>query len=160
MRPASAAPAKTYLYADDVFYSPRPDLGGYEVVNDPEDEAPEQPQAPPEVLSAAAQPPAESPGRAEDVAAPVPAPASAPALPSAAVVPSNPTGIAILPRNGQSEDQQALDRYACYRFAVTDTGFDPVAMASVTPPDQMERRDSDYSRAQAACLEARGYSLP
>ncbi|MHB8813889.1 MAG: DUF6515 family protein [Steroidobacteraceae bacterium] len=59
---------KTYLYANDVFYRPRPDLGGYEVVNDPEDVAPGRPQA-----SAAA-----SPSR---VAAAAPSAAQAPTQP-------------------------------------------------------------------------------
>lgn len=85
------------------------------------------------------------------------APAAAPAY--GAPPPTNPTGVAIHPRNGQSEDQQALDRYECYRFAVGQTGFDPLSSNSGTPPDEVARRDSEYSRAQAACLEARGYAL-
>lgn len=147
---------KNYLYADDVFYSPRPDLGGYEVVNDPEDDAPEQPPEPPAVLPAVAQPPAESPGQPENVAAAT----AAPVTPSDSPGASNPTGIAISPRNGQSEDQQAIDRYGCYQFAVAQTGFDPLAMNSGAPPDQVARLDSDYARAQAACLEGRGYTVP
>jgi hypothetical protein len=135
---------KTYLYADDVFYSPRPGRGGYEVVNDPEDEA---------------QPPAESPGQPEnEEAAPTTAPA--PAASSASPAPSNPTAIAISPRNGQSEDQQAMDRYECYRFAIARTGFDPLAPNGGPLPGQLARRDSAYARAQAACLERRGYTVP
>ena len=72
----------------------------------------------------------------------------------------NPTGVAIYPRNGQNADQQAMDRYECYRFAVGQTGFDPLASNSGTSPADVERRDAEYSRAQAACLEGRGYTLP
>jgi hypothetical protein len=31
---------ETYLYANDIFYRARPDLGGYEVVNDPDEAMP------------------------------------------------------------------------------------------------------------------------
>lgn len=156
---------KTYLYANDVFYSPRPDLGGYEVVNDPQDGAPGQALTPPSpsvvaVGSATAPQPPTQPAPAEqpenDLASPV-APADAV---SDASVPSNPTGVAISPRNGQSEDQQAVDRYECYRFAVSQTGFDPIATNSAAPPAEIAREDPDYARAQAACLEGRGYTLP
>lgn len=173
---------KSYVYANDVFYRPRPDLGGYEVVNDPEDLAPERSQArsvgsPSRLASAtqsvphapaqratarpaqpptqlATQPPAQSQTVAASPAPPRPAPASASA------VPGNPTGVAIYPRNGQSADQQAMDRYQCYRFAVGQTGFDPLASNGSTPPAEIARRDTEYSRAQAACLEGRGYRLP
>lgn len=210
---------KTYLYANDAFYRPRPDLGGYEVVNDPEDLAPVRsrvrgtPKAPsaagtPEALQArrmaeaspAARPPAslEPPGTTEASQAPaapeasqkparVPAyrvasaAASAPQAPASPAVqpksmmapppippmdsagaspaPRNPTGVMIHPRNGQSLDQQALDRYECYRFAVGQAGFDPLASNSGMSAVEVAQRDTEYSRAQAACLEGRGYSL-
>ena len=65
----------------------------------------------------------------------------------------------VYPRNGQSTDQQASDRYACYRFAVAESGFDPLASSSGGPTGGAEQRSADYSRAQAACLESRGYAV-
>lgn len=156
---------KTYLYANDVFYRARPDLGGYEVVNDPADEVPVHSQgsagpAPARMASTA-------PIAAQAVTRPpvhvqngVP-PATAAETPySGSSIRSNPTGVAISPRNGQSADRQAIDRYECYRFAVGQTGFDPLAANSGSPPAEVARRDSEYSRAQAACLEGRGYTVP
>lgn len=142
---------RTYLYADDVFYRSRPDLGGYEVVNDPQDEAPGQARArgdtsAPRLASVAPSAP------------PFPTPSSVQAQSMAALT-SNPIGVAIRPRNGQSSDRQAIDRYECYRFAVTQTGFDPIAANSGLRPAEVARLDSEYSRAQAACLEGRGYTL-
>jgi uncharacterized protein DUF6515 len=156
---------KTYLYSNDVFYRPRPDLGGYEVVNDPEDVAPERAQAsagasPSRMASAApsaAQPPVQSPPLPESTPVTQAMPAATPSSESSP--PANPTGVAIHPRNGQDLDQQARDRYACYRFAVAQTGFDPLAPNGASPADTA-RGTSEYSRAQTACLEGRGYSVP
>lgn len=163
---------KTYLYSNDVFYRPRPDLGGYEVVNDPEDVAPELAQAtagaaPSRVASAApsvAQVPAPVQAPVQPVAQPPIQPESTPATPAAAPSsesppPANPTGVAIQPHNGQDLDQQARDRYACYRFAVAQTGFDPLAPTGASTADTA-RGTAEYSRAQTACLEGRGYSVP
>jgi hypothetical protein len=58
------------------------------------------------------------------------------------------------PKNGQSPEQQAQDRYECERWAVGQTGFDPLATANAAP----DKRD-DYFRAEASCLEGRGYSV-
>ena len=161
---------KTYLYANDIFYTPRPDLGGYEVVNDPEDLVAPPPQAasgisPYRIASAlpkAAQDPTRSAIEPKSPAASSPAPPPAPAASPSSVssIPINPTGVAIYPHNGQSADQQALDRYECYQFAVAQTGFDPLASNSGVPPAETARHDAAYSRAQASCLEGRGYSVP
>jgi hypothetical protein len=62
----------------------------------------------------------------------------------------------LYPRNGQSTDQQARDRYDCYRFAVSQSGFDPLH-AGANPPPGSEPQ-SDFERAQSACFEGRGYS--
>jgi hypothetical protein len=69
----------------------------------------------------------------------------------------NPTAIAIQPRNGQSADQEASDRYECYRFAVAQSGFDPLAAGGGSSPAEPAKQQ--YSRAQAACLEGRGYGI-
>jgi hypothetical protein len=199
----------SYLYCNDTYYRPRPDLGGYEVANDPTLEsvsaapaAPDalvggaMPAAPataagagavvaasPSVIAAAASP-AASPSLA--VAATTPAasvvPAAAvvreaslaggsmpgvgaagPLAPGAAVVPAAAAGtqkvpkVFLYPKSGQSADQQAHDRYDCYRFAVAQSGFDPMRTGAAAPVPAAEQQ-SDFDRAQGACFEGRGYS--
>jgi hypothetical protein len=65
----------------------------------------------------------------------------------------------IYPRNNQSTEQQAQDRYECHRSAVDHTGFDPTVNGGGVPAGSAATKRSDYMRAQAACLEARGYSV-
>jgi hypothetical protein len=218
---------ETFLYTNDTYYRPRPDLGGYEVVNDPIEEssqaAPEAlvggllPGAPASAAPAASSlaltpglavpavsttaalpatarvisptvatqgasfppPPSTSvapPSGAMVVAAAVPVTAAAstptgsastPAtsVPAAAAlpvaVPAGPTSpetqkgpkVFLYPKNGQNSDQQAHDRYDCYRFAVAQSGFDPMRGTGAAGEQQ-----SDYERAQSACFEARGYA--
>ncbi|OPY85952.1 MAG: hypothetical protein A4E72_01789 [Syntrophus sp. PtaU1.Bin208] len=61
----------------------------------------------------------------------------------------------IYPRLGQSEQQQADDRYQCHRWAVEQTGFDPTQ-----PPESRTRGTrADYQRAMGACLDGRGYTV-
>ena len=55
------------------------------------------------------------------------------------------------PKNGQSQEQQGKDMFECHRWAVGQTGFDPTQGA---PGNR-----SAYLRAQAACLEGRGYTV-
>lgn len=59
----------------------------------------------------------------------------------------------VYPARGQSEQQQADDHYECHRWAVGETGYDPVQ--GNYDPD----RRSDYLRALGACLTARGYTV-
>jgi len=59
------------------------------------------------------------------------------------------------PKNGQSQDQQGKDKFECHRWAATQTGFDPTQAGGGNAPGKR----SDYFRAQAACLEGRGYSV-
>jgi hypothetical protein len=78
----------------------------------------------------------------------------------------------VYPKNNQNADQQARDRYECHRWATNQSGFDPTqpagapaaastptagpsAAAKVAAPTMRQ----DYLRAQAACLEGRGYSV-
>lgn len=59
----------------------------------------------------------------------------------------------IYPAKGQSEQQQADDRYACHRWGVDQTGYDPI-------DDDYDRgKRGDYVRAMTACLTGRGYSV-
>ena len=67
--------------------------------------------------------------------------------------------IYVYPKNGQSADQQAKDRYECHRAAVADTGYDPTVAGGGVPADSAANRRADYMRAQSACLDARGYSV-
>ena len=60
----------------------------------------------------------------------------------------------VLRKNGQTEEQQATDKYECHKWAASQTGFDPTQAGGTAP-----NRRSDYLRAQAACLEGRGYSV-
>lgn len=58
----------------------------------------------------------------------------------------------VYPRNGQSDQQTANDRYECHSWAVGQTGFDP------TRGGQQSGNPDDYRRAMISCLDARGYS--
>ena len=61
----------------------------------------------------------------------------------------------IYPRDGQSEKQIADDRYQCHRWAVGQTGYDPINPSGGSPS---VRGRADYQRAMAACLDGRGYT--
>jgi hypothetical protein len=65
----------------------------------------------------------------------------------------------IYPKQGQSEEKQARDRYECHSWATSQTGFDPSQPGGgVTEAEHADKR-ADYRRAMKACLEARGYSV-
>jgi hypothetical protein len=61
--------------------------------------------------------------------------------------------IYVYPKNGQSEEQTANDRFECHKWAVSQTGFDP------TRSTNTQGTAEDYRRAIGACLDARGYSV-
>lgn len=63
------------------------------------------------------------------------------------------------PSRGQSEQQQADDRYACHRWALGQTGYDPTLPLGGVQESQSTQKRSDYQRALGACLEGRGYSV-
>jgi len=65
----------------------------------------------------------------------------------------------IYPRLGQSEQQQADDRYACHRWAVDQTGFDPTQPPGSASANQRIEKRADYQRAMGACLDGRGYTV-
>jgi hypothetical protein len=62
----------------------------------------------------------------------------------------------VYPRLGQSETQQATDRYECHRWAVTQTGFDPTQPHAAAAA--VEKREA-YQKDFAACLDGRGYTV-
>jgi hypothetical protein len=59
----------------------------------------------------------------------------------------------VYPAKGQSEQQQADDRYDCHRWAADQTNYDPVESSY-----NADKR-ADYLRAMTACLTGRGYSV-
>jgi hypothetical protein len=65
----------------------------------------------------------------------------------------------IYPKSGQSEQQQATDRYECHRWAVGQTGFDPTQPLADASGMIIAEKRAAYQRAMTACLEARGYSV-
>jgi hypothetical protein len=66
------------------------------------------------------------------------------------------TDLIAYPKNGQSADQQARDKYECHHWAATQSGFDPTLGAAASASAS---KRTDYMRAQAACLDGRGYSV-
>jgi len=67
--------------------------------------------------------------------------------------------LSVYPSGGQSPEQQSSDRYDCYRWAVDQTGFDPTHPAGGVPPDAASDAQGAYRRAEAACLQGRGYTV-
>jgi len=65
----------------------------------------------------------------------------------------------VYPRSGQSAEQQSRDRFECHQSAAQQTGFDPTVAGGGVPPEAAPAKRSDYHRAEAACLEARSYSV-
>jgi len=63
------------------------------------------------------------------------------------------------PTNGQTTEQQATDRVECQKWATGQAGIDspPVGGAATISVPAAKRQD--YLRAQAACLQGRGYSV-
>ena len=84
--------------------------------------------------------------------APPPGYGAPPAAPSS-------DNIFIYPKNGQSAELQARDRYECHRWAADQTAFDPTRQAGGVAPEAALAKRGDYMRAQQACLEARGYTV-
>jgi len=65
----------------------------------------------------------------------------------------------VYPKNGQSEEKQATDKYECHKWASGESGFDPTAGGGGVPAEQNASKRADYNRAMSACLEGRGYSV-
>ncbi|MGH8137310.1 MAG: hypothetical protein ACREVV_03830 [Steroidobacteraceae bacterium] len=115
-----------YYYADDVYYAWNSGYNGY-VVTDP--------------------PPAA--GDAGDTGDSNTPPAD---NGSEGAPPNGSNDVYVYPKNGQSEEQQATDKYECHKWAVAQSGFDPTHGA------QTSGDPTDYRRAMSACLDGRGYS--
>jgi len=65
----------------------------------------------------------------------------------------------IYPRQNQSEQQQATDRYECHSWAVSQTRFDPTQPPGGVSENQTGQKRADYQRAMSACLDGRGYTV-
>jgi hypothetical protein len=80
----------------------------------------------------------------------VPPPGAAPAAQTMNQAPAQPgdTDLFAYPKNAQSAEQQARDRQECRSWAASQSG------AGAAPANR-----GDNLRAQAACLEGRGYSV-
>jgi len=59
----------------------------------------------------------------------------------------------IYPAKGQSEQQQADDRYECHKWAADQSNYDPLK------DDYDADRNAAYRRAMIACLTGRGYTV-
>ena len=117
-----------YYYANDVYYAPA--QGGYMVVDPPPANV---------VIEQGPALPAPPPGQ----------PASPPAQTAAS------DQVFVYPRQGQTAEQQAADRYACHQWAVSQVGADP----STNPAGLSPAKRTDYQRALGACLDGRGYTV-
>jgi hypothetical protein len=65
----------------------------------------------------------------------------------------------VYPKKGQSEQQQADDRFACHEWGVKQSGFDPTRPPGEIGQAELNTKREDYQRAMRACLEGRGYSV-
>ncbi|MEK6550274.1 MAG: DUF6515 family protein [Pseudomonadota bacterium] len=65
----------------------------------------------------------------------------------------------IYPKQGQSDQQQATDRYECHRWGTSQTSYDPTAPNQNLSVSEQASKRLDYRRAMKACLDGRGYSV-
>ena len=79
--------------------------------------------------------------------------------PAPSVPPSASGRIFVYPRQGQSDELQAKDRYECHSWAVGQTHYEPTRLTGVTPETQLNQMRADYQRAMGACLDGRGYTM-
>jgi hypothetical protein len=89
-----------------------------------------------------------------------PANADQPSAPPA----NAPEDLIIYPKNGQTTEQQAADRYECHSWARAQTHFDPTqpgggVSPGVATPGVVQAGRSAYNRAMSACLTGRGYEV-
>ncbi len=117
-----------YYYVNQVYYAWSPYYDGYVVTN------------PPPVAGAAG------------ASAAAPPPAAQSATSGGGVL-----GLRVTPLKGQSAQKSADDRYACDRWAVAQSGFNPISGRQDAQASPQMR--SDYRRAFTACLRARGYRV-
>jgi hypothetical protein len=125
-----------YYYANDVYYTWNPGSNGY-VVTDP----------PPADESSDGSAAAPSDGTYDTAD-----PGSNGAAPGPNGIGGGGGDVYAYPKSGQTDEQQATDRYECHKWAVAQSGFDPTHMSNAAG------NATDYRRAMVACLDGRGYS--
>jgi hypothetical protein len=76
--------------------------------------------------------------------------------PAPSVQPSYAERTFVYAPQGQSEEQQAKDRYECHRWAVSQTHYDPTQPTGGMPQAQLNQMRANYKRARGACLEGHG----
>jgi hypothetical protein len=67
--------------------------------------------------------------------------------------------LVVYPKEGGSSAQLASDRYQCDVWAADATGYDPTENYGGVRPDAEAAKRAEYLRAEAACFEARGYTV-
>jgi hypothetical protein len=145
-----------YYYWNDLYYTYSPADSGYVVTEPPPVSGNDNGTAQPPDSGGA--PPADSGGAYGDAGGQYNAPAAAGQYgsPPVGATQAAPGGSApdlyLYPRNHQTDQQMATDRYECHSWAVGQTGFDP------TRSGAQSGSTDDYRRAMIACLDARGYS--
>lgn len=72
---------------------------------------------------------------------------------------STPDDLIVYPKNGQSNEQQAADRFECHAWARNQTGFDPTQPGGGVQGGDIDRLRNNYNRAMSACLQGRGYQV-
>ena len=81
------------------------------------------------------------------------------AAPAGVPLPDGLISFVPLDKNGQTEEQQATDKYECHKWANQQSGFDPTQSGGGVSADQNASAHAAYNRAMGACLEGRGYSV-
>ena len=76
-----------------------------------------------------------------------------------ASVPADSEELFVYPKEGQSAEQQARDRYECHRWAFEQTGFDPSLPGGGVAASENATARAEYRRAITACLDAMGYTV-
>ena len=89
------------------------------------------------------------------MAPPPPSPPPPPAQPS----PPPDARLFVYPANGQSAAQQQKDRSECTRWAVNQRHYNPATPNAADSAAQTAHLRDAYLRAEASCLEARGYAV-
>jgi hypothetical protein len=83
--------------------------------------------------------------------------------PAPSVTPPSTERIFVYPRQGQSEELQAKDRYECHNWAVSQTWREPRKVSieewTLIIKSMSEAQRADYLRAESACLDGRGYTV-
>lgn len=82
-----------------------------------------------------------------------------PPPPSAAAAAPADERLFAYPANGQSAQQQQKDRTECSRWAADQSHYNPSAPSAADSAAQGAQMRDAYFRAEASCLEARGYAV-